>query len=58
MVEGRQKAEGRGQKLFPIITLILYTNDATGHDITQNIRSDTICRGERPFAPTRSGGSA
>ncbi|NER02059.1 MAG: hypothetical protein F6K17_05130 [Okeania sp. SIO3C4] len=34
MVEGRQKAEGRGQKVFPIITLILYTNDATGHDIT------------------------
>ncbi|WP_293080049.1 hypothetical protein, partial [Okeania sp. SIO3B5] len=31
MVERRQKAEGR--RFSPIVTLILYTNDATGHDI-------------------------
>ncbi|NEN88172.1 MAG: hypothetical protein F6K48_04255 [Okeania sp. SIO3H1] len=32
MVEGRQEAGGR--RFSPIFTLILYTNGATGHDIS------------------------
>ncbi|NEP78599.1 MAG: hypothetical protein F6K17_34405 [Okeania sp. SIO3C4] len=39
MVEGRQKAAGAGGRRFsPIVILILYTNDATGHDIRREER--------------------
>ncbi|NEP83855.1 MAG: hypothetical protein F6K39_40460, partial [Okeania sp. SIO3B3] len=31
--EGRRQEAG-GRRFSPIVTLILYTNDATGHDIT------------------------
>ncbi|NEP80332.1 MAG: hypothetical protein F6K17_13295 [Okeania sp. SIO3C4] len=39
LVEGRQRElEAGGRRFSPIVILILYTNDATGHDMTSDLR--------------------
>ncbi|NEP79716.1 MAG: hypothetical protein F6K17_05125 [Okeania sp. SIO3C4] len=50
--EGRQKAAGAGGRREEKVKRdkVFFITDPSEHDITQNVKLYTICRGERPKA--------